>query len=156
MLQVAACCSADGAPHPNQNAILGIWHLRHGRTTTLTLGELVVSEPEVVINGEPIIAWSPDAKIVAVCCPTNSPHDCISIVSIDMHAPVCVIRSSAFSLDAEFSMFELYWSPDASQMVVSFVHQHVIENGVNGQNGGNGIQAGQHDFVSAIVSFVAE
>lgn len=163
-MQVAACCAAEpGILHPRPDAFLGIWHIATGRSFTVTLGELVVAEPEVAITGDPELQWSPDAKHLAVFIPTgfargrDSHHDCISIVSIAAHAPVCVLRAAAFALPPEYSMFEMSWSPDASQMIVSLVHQRVVEgraHGANGANNGNEIDEEQRDFVSAIVSFV--
>ncbi|KAK9802919.1 hypothetical protein WJX73_007004 [Symbiochloris irregularis] len=159
--QVAACCSA-AVGHATHDSFLGVWHVSRGRVLTVTLSEVVVSEPSVVISGDPMLQWAPDAKHLAVFVPTDSPYDCISIVSVEAHAPVCFMRTAAFALAPQFSMFELAWSPDASQMVVSFVHERAIASGINNGNGGNGVgldadnglNDDQQEFVSALVSFV--
>lgn len=159
-LQIAACCTMRGVPHPTRDTFLGIWHIALGRLVTLTVGHFLTADTAVDITGDVIFAWTPDALHLAVFCPTSSVHDRIGIVSLASQATVCSIRTQPFALGPEYSMFELGWSPDASQLVVSFIHRqamtaHPTGNG-NGHGNGNGSgdTAGAPPFTNAIVRFV--
>lgn len=147
--KIAACFAAQDAPYPDRKAFFGVWLVGNGQVSSISLGHLVSSDPEVDITADPMMHWSPDALHMAVLCPTDTVQDRISIVDVSVMAVVCNLHAHTFELGPRFSMFELAWSPNASAMVISFVHENALANG--GADGGYG---DEQEFAGAVVSFV--
>lgn len=149
--QIAACCAPATVTHHDRQALICVWHVGHleAAGASVCLAQLVNSDPGVRITADPMMHWSPDALHLAVLCPTDSVADQISIVAVSGMVVVCTLQAEIFALGPRFYMFEMGWSPDASALVVSFVHANALTNG-----GENGTAEDQKEFAGAIVSFV--
>ena len=125
---------------------MAIWRLGKGCTAQVPLSTVTTGNMNAVITGDIDAQWSPDASHLAVLCPTSSMEDRICVVSSADLALVCAIDTPAFDLAPRFSMFEFGWSPDCSQLVISFVDEASMATDLQDDH--------EHVYAVAVVRFV--
>lgn len=146
-LQVAGCCASSEAHHPDLHGEICIWPLYEEHICSIPVGKVATRE----LTGAITVRWSPDALSLAVFCPTSSMDDRIVIVTVASQEACCIVRLDQFALAPEYSIFDLAWSPDTSQIVISFVHEAAFSDG-----GTDIDDSGQQYLTNAIIHFVAQ